>query len=541
MSRTDDSGRPRLPHNTTAEQSILGGILLRNDVIDRLEWLEPRHFFDLRNRLVFEAVRNLQARRRAIDVVSLELEIDKLGKLDAVGGIAYLGELVLCCPTPDNVVEYAQAIRRHHLIREVMVAAASAVQSGANFIDDPDEFLVEHIAGLQRILDDHGVGAEQRIPLIGPAEALAELAEIAAAPRFSTPWDAVNNAIGFGGLLGGQVYFLIGGTGAGKTSFVCQLVRHVSAEGGAALIATYEMPAGYYVARMTAPILGLPSNDIIDGRVNGRDVRAAYPDRAPLLDRPSMQTLRAAISKLIDTTGRPPLVVIDYLQELAAAIMARQLRPDPRLAVAQASTEVRAIAKDTGAAVVVVSAAGRSSARKLTSQEVRKLSPVELIDSSRESGQVEFDGAAVIVLSTSDDIDGDETIATITVAKARFGTRCHIDARFHGTTGAWRALGRVVQLPAGVTSASSTAAVNAIRADIVRVLRHAGPQRTRNAISKLVGRNRQAVLSEIDAMIDDGSAVFESGSIALAGAKNAAQPTPDAASQLPLSGSEPAK
>src|SRR5207342_2865315 len=58
-----------------------------------------------------------------------------------------------------------------------------------------------------------------------------------------------------------------------------------------------------------------------------------------------------------------------------------------------------------------------------------------------ESGAVEYDGAGMIVLSLSNESDGEERIGTMTIAKARFGREIHIEARYHGARGTWRDLG----------------------------------------------------------------------------------------------------
>ena len=95
-----------LPHNLDAEASVLGGVILRNDILSQLDTLEVDDFYDHRHKVVFQAMRNLEAVTRPIDVVTLENEIEKAGKLDAIGGIAFLGELTLRVPSVDNVLAY---------------------------------------------------------------------------------------------------------------------------------------------------------------------------------------------------------------------------------------------------------------------------------------------------------------------------------------------------------------------------------------------------------------------------------------------------
>src|ERR1041385_4378489 len=114
-------GRDRrvLPHNVDVEASILGGIIVRNEVLLQLETLEIDDFYDLKHKVVFEAIRNLEATSRPIDVVTLENEIEKAGKLDAIGGIAFLGELALRVPTADNVIAYAEIVGEKHQARKL--------------------------------------------------------------------------------------------------------------------------------------------------------------------------------------------------------------------------------------------------------------------------------------------------------------------------------------------------------------------------------------------------------------------------------------
>ena len=71
-----------LPHNIDAEASILGGIILRNDVLLQLETLEIEDFYHHQHKVVFEAIRNLEAAAKPIDVVTLENEVAKKGKLE---------------------------------------------------------------------------------------------------------------------------------------------------------------------------------------------------------------------------------------------------------------------------------------------------------------------------------------------------------------------------------------------------------------------------------------------------------------------------
>lgn len=151
--------RKRLPHNAAAEASILGGIILRNEVLDELPTLETEAFFLLKHKIVFAAMRDLRAKGAPLDVVTLEGEIERQGKLDAIGGIAFLGDLTLIVPTADNVLAYAADVETLYRNRRAIVLLASALERAENWPHDAIELVLETAGELQRI--DEGRLAQQ--------------------------------------------------------------------------------------------------------------------------------------------------------------------------------------------------------------------------------------------------------------------------------------------------------------------------------------------------------------------------------------------
>lgn len=528
VARSSAHGGKPLPHNDDVEASLLGGILLRPTVLSSLGTLEIDDFYDHKHRVVFEAMRNLEHRGDPIDITTLEADIERQGKLDAVGGIALLSELALRVASVDNVIAYAKIVRDKSLLRRLALKVSHALERVGTWEYEADELLGETIADLQQL--DRGYReASEQIPLISVGAALEQLAALSRTPIYPTPFPELNAAIGFGGALGGQVYTVVSGTGAGKTSWVSTIAQHHSARDVESLVATWEMIPGYFVARMAAPHLRVNSNSIIRGDVSFGEVQRAVPQRINFLHRPSMAMLRRAIDRAM-RGGRPaPLVVIDYIQALAEIEAQAMQRPDPRQANALVSRQLVQIAQETGAPMFVVSATSRFTSKKLAA-DVRKLPPRDLVDAAKETSQIEYDGAALIVLSVSDEQDLDGQIATMTVAKSRFGETCHLDARVDGARGGWRELGRVRMVPkvdGTVTNAS------AVREAIVRVLRSSGPQASKTKLQRMTGRNKTAVFSEIDAMVDSGAIVFAAGKMTLPDMVIAA-PTPPV--QGPLAG-----
>lgn len=140
-----------LRHNIEAEAAVLGGLILHNDALVELDTLEIDDFYHHPHKVVFEAMRNLEAAQQPIDVVTLEAEIAKKGKLDSIGGIAFLGVLALKVPTVDNIVAYAGLVKKAAQVRRLTLAASEIVERCYDTAADGDELLGEGIQLLSSI------------------------------------------------------------------------------------------------------------------------------------------------------------------------------------------------------------------------------------------------------------------------------------------------------------------------------------------------------------------------------------------------------
>ena len=79
----DESGLMIPPHNVDAEQSVIGGLLVDNNAIDRMGELEPAAFFNHANRLIFTAIRKQSATGKAFDSITIAEMLEAAGKLCA--------------------------------------------------------------------------------------------------------------------------------------------------------------------------------------------------------------------------------------------------------------------------------------------------------------------------------------------------------------------------------------------------------------------------------------------------------------------------
>ena len=95
------------PHDPAAEQAVLGGILIDNTALDRVN-LKPEDFYDRRHSLVFRAMQRMIAGGTSIDVVTLH---DALKEEPERPPNSYLAELVDATPSAANIGDHAGIVR----------------------------------------------------------------------------------------------------------------------------------------------------------------------------------------------------------------------------------------------------------------------------------------------------------------------------------------------------------------------------------------------------------------------------------------------
>lgn len=123
LAREWDVARDRAV-DVRAEQAVLGAVFHRPSVLDWLE-LEPGAFWDPRHSAIWSAMRRLHESRRPVDEVTLAAELQTDGRLQLVGGLAYIGQLALRVPTSDNLPAYVDVLRQHLVTRRLLYLAAS--------------------------------------------------------------------------------------------------------------------------------------------------------------------------------------------------------------------------------------------------------------------------------------------------------------------------------------------------------------------------------------------------------------------------------
>lgn len=105
----------QIPRAPEAEQSVIGGLCLDNDAIDRIGALQPDAFYNAENRKIYAAIVSLIQRQEPADLVTIT-------SADPSIDMAYLNQIVLNTPSAANIAHYAELVREKALMRGVLAA-----------------------------------------------------------------------------------------------------------------------------------------------------------------------------------------------------------------------------------------------------------------------------------------------------------------------------------------------------------------------------------------------------------------------------------
>lgn len=367
---------------------------------------------------------------------------------------------------------------------------------GASFTGDDDIEHHKRLAAQERheMADDEHLALmddDVSVPgLVTPEQVTTMHFALSRLPTVPTNFKALDGLLD--GMRPTQPYVLAAATGQGKTSFMLQLVLQYP---GPAFIWSREMAPWQLQSRMVAQISRMDSNAILRGNMDDRRYTlhvSSFKHRVWYYDggREDFEYAVGHVARAANARGldRPLLLVIDYLQKLAPAT--DRLRE----AITEVSEMLRHATQKHQLVTWIVSAVGREAARRIRDQ--RNLHPGDLVDVARESGSIEYDCAAMLVLGLDpEDADGQRT-AVISVAKNRYGREGQVEFHFIGETGRFKEI--------GLLESKAQRDRRELRDSILVFVRQADEPPMKKSICKYIGKRKQAVLQEIDAMVRDG-------------------------------------
>lgn len=426
---------PRVPpHDTAAEQSVLGAILIDKDaMIDVAEFLRPEQFYREAHGAIFAAMISLFERHEPVDVVTLTAELKKSGKLKDAGGSVYLSELLNIVPTSAHAAQYGNIIKENYMKRQLVAAAANITEKA--FRDE---------GGAQKILDN----AESEIFAISQQSQRRDFIPIksALAASFDRLDELHKRAGGFRGVPTGfaDIDFKLSGMqdanliilaarpGTGKTAMVLNIAQHVGVREKLPVgVFSLEMSKEEVVDRLLVSQADIDAWKLKTGKLSDDDFTRLSDAmgelaEAPIFidDTPGMNILEMRTkARRLQVEHGVKLIIVDYLQ---LADSGRKF--DNRVQeVSVISQSLKNLARELRVPVLACSQLSRAV-------EARGTRVPELSD-LRESGSIEQDADVVMFIyrEEANQANWGEQIPTkLRIAKHRNGPLGEVDLIFRG-------------------------------------------------------------------------------------------------------------
>ena len=130
------------PQDITAEQCVLGGMMMSKDAIaDVVETLKGHDFYRPAHQLIYDAVLDLYGRGEPADAVTVSAELTKRGEIARAGGAPYLATLIHSVPTAANAGYYARIVAERAVLRRLVEAGTRITQMGYSADGEVDDIV----------------------------------------------------------------------------------------------------------------------------------------------------------------------------------------------------------------------------------------------------------------------------------------------------------------------------------------------------------------------------------------------------------------
>lgn len=116
-------------YNHELEQSVIGSLMLDNGCFVSVSpEVSEGDFYQPQHRLIYSEIVSMLNASLPVDLVTLTDRMRQSGKLDAVGGFAYVASLALNTPSSSNAATYAKSVRDYSQRRRIVALAQDLAQ-----------------------------------------------------------------------------------------------------------------------------------------------------------------------------------------------------------------------------------------------------------------------------------------------------------------------------------------------------------------------------------------------------------------------------
>ncbi len=387
----------RLPANLEAERSVVGALLLNDELVHTVsEILCPGDFYSVAHREIYYTILSIIQAQKRVDLLTVQDELTKNEKIDSIGGIGYLMSLQEDIPAMGMIEQHAGIIREKAILRE-LIESATRIISNCYSQDDKS---------IESVLDE----AEKTIFEISNKKSNQSFVQLDIWLRktFQHLSDIKGNSKGITGIPAGykkldemtcgfqkgDLVILAGRPSMGKTGIALCIAEHAAQSGASVGFLSLEMSAEQITLRLLSSESGIPNHFIRNATISSQEwveltnvaARLAemklYIDDSPMV---SIMDVRTKARKLKTSQGLD-FLVIDYLQ----LIHSTKRHENRHQEVSEISRSLKALAKELDIPILALSQLSRAVDSRMDKRP--------MLSDLRESGAIEQDADLIMFL-----------------------------------------------------------------------------------------------------------------------------------------------
>lgn len=413
------------PHDKEAERSVLGSMLLNNDIIISLaDLLSPNDFYEKNHGGIFKAMVELNAGGRSVDIITLNSKLTEMGMPETVADIGFLTGLADFVPNSANAMEYAQIVQQKAILRRLINAAADieadCFRSGLSLDDvlDRAEKQIFNIAQNKhieeftpiKILVDDAIARIERA-----CENKGQISGI------STGFKDLDKKTS--GLQNSDLILIAARPSMGKTALAMNIGHYIAVrEKITTAVFSLEMSKEQMVQRLLASSANVSMHNMKTGDISESDFEELANQANEIAEAPLIIDDTSGITvnelrrkcrkyKLEQNLG---LVIIDYLQLMSGSRGGDNRQQE----VSDISRSLKQLARELQVPVIALSQLSRAVEQRKGTDHRPMLSDL------RDSGAIEQDADVVMFIYREDYYNPDtdrKNISEIIIAKQRNG------------------------------------------------------------------------------------------------------------------------
>jgi len=428
------------PQNLDAEKGIIGAILINPLTCDDVATiLRPEDFYSEVHQKLYRHLMEMHVSGSGIDLMLLLERLERAGDLVAVGGEAYLGEIVSEVLVTVHAPQYAEIVRSRAILRDLIRTSAEILRAAYEPTQEPRDIVNRAEEKIFALSDSRNSNQVHKI-----FDVIQETFSILNSRAEGAIEGTMTGFIDFdrmtGGLHPGELIILAARPGVGKTSLAMNIADHAAVKQKVpTLIVSLEMSRFELTQRMLAArgrihfgklrkaIFSKVEKELLQKAANELSVAPLAIDDSPSR---TVTEINAVARRVKRQEGGLGLIVIDYLGLIEADVPT-----DPRQEqVAKMTRRLKGLARELKVPILCLAQLNRQAELGKGKDSRPQLSHL------RESGAIEQDADVVMFIhrekpdgeDAEGKEEGDTAKADLIVAKQRNGPTGKIELLWFG-------------------------------------------------------------------------------------------------------------